>query len=95
MRIKINADIIKWQELFATDGYRQHWTHTDPPGYFYPEHSHPIDSAHVVLKGSMVVHVGGTGHTLHEGDRFDVPKDVVHTAKIGPHGCTFLIGVRV
>lgn len=95
MRTKIKEDIKKWQELFVKDGYRQHWVHTDKPGYFYGAHDHPIDTAHAVLKGSMMIEVGGEQYTLNEGERFDVLKHVFHSAKIGPNGCMFLIGVRV
>ena len=95
MRTKIKEDIKKWQEVFAKDGYSQHWVHTDKAGYFYAMHNHPIDTAYVVLTGSMGVEVDGEMRVFNAGERFDAPKHVFHSAKIGPKGCTFLIGVRV
>lgn len=95
MRTKIKEDIEKWQELFAKDGYGQYWVHTDNPGYFYARHDHQIDTAYVVLVGSMVVEIDGQPQVFNAGERFDVPKHVFHSAKIGSKGCTFLIGVRV
>lgn len=95
MRTKIKEDIEKWQELFVKDGYGQYWVHTDKPEYFYARHDHPIDTAYVVFVGSMVVEMDGQPHVFNAGERFDVPKHVFHSAKIGPQGCTFLIGVRV
>ncbi len=95
MRTKIKADIKKWEELFVKDGYRQHWVQTDMAGYFYAEHEHPIDTAYAVVIGAMTIEMDGQSRVFREGERFDVPKHVFHSAKIGPKGCTFLIGVRV
>ncbi|MBI2551838.1 hypothetical protein HYW17_00865 [Candidatus Uhrbacteria bacterium] len=95
MRTKIKSDIEKWQKVFVKDGYEQNWVHTDQPGYCYAEHEHPIDTAYAVFIGSMVVEMNGRSQVFNEGERFDVPKHVFHSAKIGPKGCTFLIGVRV
>ncbi len=30
-----------------------------------------------------------------EHDRFDVPVGIPHTAKVGPEGCTFIVGEEI
>ena len=77
------------------DGFSQVVTHTDPPDFYYPDHSHPVDTTHVVLLGDMSVSFEGKARIVKEGERLDVSKHVVHSAKIGSGGCTFLTGVRV
>lgn len=67
---------------------------SDPPNHSYPDHKHDQIYAHIVLKGEMWLTVEGKKHFLKTGDRFDVPKGVVHSAKIGPKGCTYLIGEK-
>lgn len=85
----------KWKTILLEEGFRQQWSHRDQAGYFYDDHEHPVDTAHVVLQGSMTIEVEGQEHEVGVGERFDVAKHVVHRAKIGPRGCEFLIGVRV
>ncbi len=58
----------------------------------YPPHTHARIVAHVILEGDMVLTVGGDSVTLSPGDRMDIPANVTHTARIGPYGCTYLIG---
>lgn len=38
--------------------------------------------------------MNGKPQTFHAGDRCDVPAGVVHSARMGPHGCQYLIGER-
>ena len=85
----------QWKTTLLEDGFRQQWVHRDLAGYFYAAHEHPVDTAHVVLQGSMTIVVEGKENEVSSGERFDVAKNVVHQATIGPRGCVFLIGVRV
>lgn len=84
-----------WEEQLKADGFNQVTTHKDPAGYEYPDHAHPVDTAHVVLKGSMTVWFDDKEHTVRKGERLDVSKGTVHQAKIGSEGCSFLIGIRM
>lgn len=70
------------------------YVHTDGPDAHYPDHMHDQIAAHIILKGEMWLTMNGKKHFLKVGDRLDVPKGVVHSAKIGPKGCTFLIGEK-
>ena len=85
----------EWKQKLTEEHFGELWVHTDPPGHEYSEHSHPVDTAHVVLKGAMTVWSEGKEAVVCEGQRLDIAKQIPHTAKIGPKGCTFLIGVRM
>ena len=77
---------------------RQGFSHTyawqDGPNTFYPDHMHETESAHVILSGEMTLRMNGHDTTYRVGDRCDVPAGTVHSAKMGPLGCRYLIGER-
>ncbi len=85
----------QWEATLKKEGFSQVALHEDPPDFFYSDHSHPVDTAHVVLRGGMQVWFDGKEHSVKEGDRLDVKKHAVHSAKIGPDGCKFLTAIRV
>ena len=85
----------QWKKKLQEDGFGELWVHKDPANHTYEEHSHPVDTTHVVLKGEMMVSVVGKAHVVHEGERLDIEKNTPHTATIGSKGCTFLIGARM
>jgi len=90
-----NMTLEEWKQQLLHEKFRELWVHKDPPGREYEAHSHPVDTAHVVLKGDMIILVEDKEQTVREGERFDIPKHVSHVAKIGPEGCEFLIGVKM
>jgi len=87
--------IEQFEQQLINDGYSQIMIHEDPPDREYPDHDHPIDTAYVVVEGTMVVRMDGTERTVKQGERLDIGKNVMHWAKIGSEGCKFLIGVRM
>jgi hypothetical protein len=42
----------------------------------------------------MTLTMNGESNTYCAGERCDFPADTVHSAKIGRHGCRYLIGER-
>lgn len=83
-----------WEKQLEVEGFSQIYVHQDPPFLEYPEHEHPVRTAHVILSGGMTIWSGGREVELRAGDRFDVLADVLHAARIGSEGCVFLIGIR-
>lgn len=71
------------------------FTHTcvweDVPNARYPNHTHDGVTA---LNGEMTLTMDGVSKTYHEGERCDVPAHAVHSARMGPRGCRYLIGER-
>lgn len=74
------------------EGFESAYVQEDPPGKIYPDHMHDVKVAHIILDGGMELVVDGKIHKLKADDRFDVPAHYIHSAKIGPDGCRYLIG---
>jgi len=49
----------------------------DPPHTLYPEHTHPTETAHIILEGEMTLTMDGQTHTFCAGERCDVPAEEV------------------
>ena len=56
-----------------TEGFTHTYVWQDAPGAFYPEHTHPTETAHIILDGEMTLTMQGQTHTFRAGDRCDVP----------------------
>jgi quercetin dioxygenase-like cupin family protein len=76
------------------EGFGHTYVWQDGPNAYYPDHTHAEETAHIVLSGEMTLMVGGATQTYRAGDRCDVPGGAVHSARMGPKGCRFLIGER-
>jgi mannose-6-phosphate isomerase-like protein (cupin superfamily) len=82
----------EWTKKLREEGFEDVYVWQDGPDYSYPDHTHPGTSAHIILEGEMTVISEGKTVTHRVGDRFDVPAHTVHSAKIGPQGCKYLVG---
>jgi len=76
------------------EGFPRAYVWQDGPNAFYPDHTHPTETAHIILDGEMTLTQGGETRTFRVGDRCDVPAGAVHSAKMGPRGCRYLIGEK-
>lgn len=76
------------------EGFAHTYVWQDGPNTFYPDHTHDSETAHIVLSGEMTLTMNGRAATYCAGDRCDVPAGAVHSAKMGSHGCRYLIGER-
>ena len=76
------------------EGFRHTYVWQDGPNAFYPDHQHKSETAHIILSGEMVLILNGQAKTYHSGDRCDVPAGAIHSARMGPRGCRYLIGER-
>ena len=74
------------------EGFAHAYVWQDRPNTFYPEHTHETETAHIILSGELMLTMGGHAETYRAGARCDVPAGAVHSAKIGPAGCRYLIG---
>ncbi len=84
----------EWEAQLASEGFRNVKVVVDPPGKVYPEHTHDCIFDHIVMSGSISLTMNGTTHNLKPGDRGPVPKGVVHSAQVGPEGCTYVMGEK-
>ncbi len=76
------------------EGFVHTYVWQDRPGAIYPDHTHAAETAHVILEGEMTLTVNGKTQTFHAGERCDVPAGTVHSARMGPGGCRFLVGEK-
>ena len=74
------------------EGFSQTYVWEDSPNASYPEHTHLTETAHVILRGELTLQMAGDTKTFREGERCDVPAGAVHSAKMGSHGCRYVIG---
>ena len=77
-----------------SEGFVNTFVWRDAPGAHYPDHTHAGLTAHVVLDGEMTLTMNGNSRTYRAGDRCDVPAGAVHSARMGPRGCRYIVGEK-
>lgn len=83
------------EEQLRQEGFRHVFAWRDAPNAYYPDHTHAVDTAHVILEGEMTLTCGGVSRTYKAGDRPpDVAAGAVHSARMGPDGCHYLVGEK-
>jgi mannose-6-phosphate isomerase-like protein (cupin superfamily) len=86
------------RELIAqlvSEGFSHTYVWEDVPNARYPNHTHGVQTAHIILSGEMALTMDGVTRTYRAGERCDVPANAVHSARMGPQGCRYLIGERI
>jgi mannose-6-phosphate isomerase-like protein (cupin superfamily) len=91
---KMAADQKSLEHRLHEEGFLHTYVWQDGPDAFYPDHTHAVETAHIILDGEMTLARGRVTRTFGVGERFDVPANAVHSAKMGPHGCKYLIGEK-
>ena len=90
----MSVDQESLERQLHSEGFLHTYVWQDGPNAFYPDHTHATETAHIILDGAMMLTQGGETHTYDVGQRYDVPAGAVHSAKMGPHGCRYLIGEK-
>ncbi len=89
----MNIDLLK--QKLTEEGFQHIYEWKDGPDTKYPAHTHKGEVAIYILSGGVTFNFGTKEVTLKNGDRFDVPVGEVHSAKVGPNGCHFLVGEMI
>ena len=76
------------------EGFHHTYVWQDAPNAYYPDHQHLEETAHIILNGEMTLMLNGEAKVYRAGERCDVPARAVHSARMGPAGCRYLIGER-
>lgn len=84
----------EWEKKLREEGFRTVFVWRDNPSAFYPDHTHAGTTAHIILEGEMTITSEGKTRAFRSGDRFDIPANTVHSAKIGPTGRKYIIGEK-
>lgn len=82
----------EWMEKLRQEGFREVYVWDDKPDHEYPNHEHATTTAHVVIRGRMFMEIGEETKELRAGSRFDIPAHAVHSVRIGPEGCRYVVG---
>jgi hypothetical protein len=82
------------RKQLAAEGFSHTFVWQDGPNAFYPDHTHAGLTAHIILDGEMTLAQDGALQTYRVGERCDVPAGAVHSAKMGPFGCRYLVGEK-
>jgi mannose-6-phosphate isomerase-like protein (cupin superfamily) len=77
-----------------SEGFSHSYVRQDRLNAHYSDHTHRTLTAHIILDGEMELTTGGVATLYRKGDRCDVAAGVVHSARMGPHGCRYLIGEK-
>ncbi len=84
----------EYEDQLLKEGFKQVYVWQDGPDTWYPDHRHPTVSTHIILEGEMTLTLNGEARTYGVGERCDVPGRTVHSARMGPQGCRYLIGEK-
>ncbi len=87
-------NIKNWEKKLREEGFGHIFTWADGPHAFYPDHTHTGTTAHVILEGEMTLTSEGVTRTYRAGERCDVPAHAVHSARMGPAGCRYIVGEK-
>jgi quercetin dioxygenase-like cupin family protein len=82
------------QKQLEAEGFSHTFVWQDAPNALYPDHKHAGLTAHIILDGEMTLTVLGQPKTYRAGERCDVPAGAVHSARMGPSGCRYLVGEK-
>lgn len=82
------------RKKLESEGFSHTYVWQDGPGAHYPNHTHAGLTAHIILDGEMTLTMAGESKTYRVGDRCDVPAGAVHSARMGPRGCRYLVGEK-
>ena len=87
-------DVDALERQLHEEGFVHTYIWQDGANASYSDHTHTGETAHIILDGEMTLTSGGESRTYRAGERCDVPAGAVHSARMGPNGCRYLIGER-
>jgi mannose-6-phosphate isomerase-like protein (cupin superfamily) len=87
-------NLAQLEEQLRAEGFGHTYVWQDGPNTHYADHTHAGETAHIILEGEMSLTVDGESRTYRLGERCDVPAGAVHSARMGPKGCRYLIGEK-
>jgi mannose-6-phosphate isomerase-like protein (cupin superfamily) len=87
-------NLAQLEEQLHGEGFGHTYVWQDGPHAHYSDHTHAAETAHIILEGEMSLTMAGESRTYRAGERCDVPAGAVHSARMGPAGCRYLIGEK-
>lgn len=90
--MSLDKNLLK--QILIDEGFTHVYEWKDAPHTFYEAHKHKGKVSLFVINGS-VTFSGGIEKTVSQGERFDVPVEVEHTAQVGNLGCEYIVGEEI
>ncbi len=84
-----------FKEQLKSEGFPFVFEWTDAPNTTYEPHLHKGKVTFYITKGQILVDILGEKLLINEGKRLDVPPGISHSAKVGPEGCSFVVGEEI
>lgn len=84
-----------YKKELEKEGFKHIYEWTDEPNTEYKSHKHKDKVSFYITRGSIILSIEGKEINLKEGDRFDVPPNTEHIAKVGSNGCSFIVGEMI
>jgi mannose-6-phosphate isomerase-like protein (cupin superfamily) len=84
----------EYRKQLLAEGFSHTFVWQDGPNAFYPDHTHAELTAHIILSGEMTLSMDGASKSYGAGERCHVPAGMVHSARMGPEGCHYLVGEK-
>ena len=82
----------KIREILKGQGYSV-YSWSDPPGTYYPTHTHPDREVRWIIEGEVTIGVEGKEFTLTPGDMVELDPETPHWAKT-EKGVRYLCGSK-
>jgi quercetin dioxygenase-like cupin family protein len=83
-----------WIAKLGEEGYKDVTVCDNEPDTQFPVHTHEQSTVHVIVQGEFTLTEKGHHKTVKVGERINIPAGTTHSAKCGPEGCTFIVGVK-
>lgn len=88
------TDVEAIKDRLRKEGYSVINEYNDPAGEFFSDHIHPVDEHLIVVTGNISVDMDGKHYECGVADELFFPANMIHSAKIGPEGCLYIVGEK-
>lgn len=94
--LSLKSNKMNPKEILKSEGFKYIYEWHDEPNTTYPPHAHKGKVALFIQKGDVTFHFSNmTTKTVSDGNRFDVPIGLEHSAVVGLHGCDYIVGEMI
>lgn len=79
------------------EGYDKVWTYDAEVNEIDEEHSHDFDSKLHVLSGEIRITLANDAiadFRLREGQEIEIPRNAIHSARVGNQGCRYVVAEK-
>jgi S-adenosylmethionine hydrolase len=88
----------KMIEQLESEGFDKIWVYDAEPNEVEEEHQHDYDTKLAILKGEIQIisEMGGviTNIKYSKGQTVEIPRDKLHSAKVGHEGCQYIVAEK-